>query len=762
MRGRRSNLAFRIGPAGFAAMVATLLCVPAKAAGADLPEESDDGAKASEKVAPETVENAEKRTPNRLAKEKSPYLLQHQYNPVDWYPWGDEAFEKARRENKPIFLSIGYSTCHWCHVMERESFEDEEIAAYLNKHFVAVKVDREERPDVDGVYMDAVTAITGRGGWPLSAFLTADRLPFYGGTYFPPRAGARGAQMGFLELCQKVVEVWSTNRAQIETSANQLRTMIENQSTVATGSATVEPKLVRRAYDALVANYDPEHGGFRGPPRHAPKFPRTSVLDLLLRYAQTKDAQSKQTAADALEMVFTSLDKMIHGGIRDHLAGGFHRYSVDRIWLVPHFEKMLYDQALIARTLVDAYRISRNQQYLAVAREIMDYVRGRMTGPSGELYSAEDADTNHVEGLTYTWTRKEVLRVVGSEDGESFCAYYGITPEGNFEEGGEHVNILSIPDPSAFARIAAERKLSEAELSDRFAAARARLLAVRDERPQPLRDDKVLTAWNGLGISALAYTYQVTRDEVYLTAAQRAAAFVKEHLAEGGHLKRRYRAGEVRFPGYLNDYAFLADGLLDLFESDFDPRWLEWANRLAGTLLSDFLDSESGTFFTTSAHQEKLIVRQREFYDGAVPSGNSVALSVLLRLGQYTDDAKVLAAARKLEGAAAALAVRAPASYPALLCAAYYRMAEPKQLVIAGDAASTASWRDAVYDRFLPAKILVRVPGGGANAKLAALVPLVEGKLAIAGSPTAYVCRDKVCKLPAKELDTFLKQLAAP
>ena len=696
-------------------------------------------------------EKSSKKRANRLLKEKSPYLQQHAYNPVDWYPWGKEAFEKAAKENKPVFLSIGYSTCHWCHVMERESFEDEKIAKFLNEHFVCVKVDREERPDVDGVYMDFVQAMNQRGGWPLSAFLTPKGKPFFGGTYFPPDT--------FLQLVGRVHEVWGAQRGKLEKQADNIATHLQGVAGRFLREGKLAANVCDGVFDYLDQAFDVEQGGFSGPPRWAPKFPRTSNLDFLLRYAK-RTGNSK-----AAEMVYTTLDHMIRGGIQDHLAGGFHRYSTDREWLLPHFEKMLYDNALISRTLLGAYRFSGRRRYLDVAKSTLDYVLTRMTDPAGGFRSAEDADTNHLEGLTYIWSRAEVLEILGKEDGELFCAFYGVEAEGNFEEERpdpefpEHQNVLheSTTDIPSFAKA---HELSVEDLHKKLAASRAKLLVVRDKRPQPFRDDKILVEWNGMMISALSHAFQVTGEEKYLTAAQRSASFIEKTMIEKGRLRRRFKDGEVRIDGFLEDHAFYIDGLLDLYESDFDRRWLELARKLGKDMISSFWDKKNGAFFSSAEHHEDLILRRKEFYDGAVPSGNSVAFLDLLRLHELTQDkafVEPIAKFKQIACCGACLCI----GIVRCLVGGLARRFDPNWTKVqrkCDDSATKAMLAD-VRRRFLPGKVVLYAPTGEAADGMKELAPLLESKLAIGGRPTAFVCRQQVCQLPARDPDALTKQL---
>jgi hypothetical protein len=704
-------------------------------------------------------EGKRERQANRLAGEKSPYLLQHAHNPVDWYPWGTEAFEKARREDKPVFLSIGYSTCHWCHVMERESFENEAIAAYLNEHYVSIKVDREERPDVDQVYMEAVQRFTrGNGGWPLSVFLTPAGKPFYGGTYFPPADDPRRGP-GFLSLLKEITRAWKEKRDLLDKQAEEFTRLLAQEAQEVKEGAPLQKGLLNLAFRAFRKSFDEVHGGFAGDR----KFPRTVVLDFLLKYSVTRAAKEDGTSIQAAQMVYFTLDAMIRGGIRDHLAGGFHRYSTDRLWLLPHFEKMLYDQALIARTLAGAFRLSGNESYRRVARETMSYVLSRLGGPDGELYSAEDADTEGVEGKTYTWRRDEILKVLGKEKGERFADFYGALPEGNFEEGGPGASVLHETLAGGVAELAQKLQKPVEEVSRDIEASKALLRAERDLRPQPLRDDKVLVEWNGLAISALAHVYQVTEDEMYLNGARRAARFILERMTREGKLLRRFRQGEAAVDAFLEDYAFLIDGLIDLYESSFESLWLEEALRLGKEMLHFFWDEKGGAFYSSGGRHEALIIKTREFYDGAVPSGNSVAFLDLLRLGEYTGDKAFIEAARRMEKTISLLLSTSPESHPLLLSGASFLLNGAKEIVIAGPAGDpvTLGMVRECHRAFLPEKILLRVGSAAESARLSKAVPLLEGKGPIAGKPAAFVCRQGVCKLPARDLPTFQAQLAA-
>jgi uncharacterized protein YyaL (SSP411 family) len=708
---------------------------------------------------PASEEKGVLRPANHLAREKSPYLLQHAHNPVDWYPWGEEPFRKARAEAKPVFLSIGYSTCHWCHVMERESFENEEIARILNESFVAIKVDREERPDVDQVYLSAVQALFGQGGWPLSVFLTPEGKPFFGGTYFPPEDDpARGR--GFRPLLLLVAKSWKDERKRI---AEGSELMVERlaahfagvgasapaaapSGSERAGGSPLSPALLLMGYQAFQGLYDSGHGGFGA----APKFPRTSVLDFLLALG------SRPGAPEARSMALSTLDAMARGGIRDHLAGGFHRYSTDRTWTVPHFEKMLYDQALIGRTYFDAGRLTGDAKYLQVGREALDYLLARSLHPEGGFFSAEDADSEGAEGKCYVWSRDEVVSLLGEAEGKLLSDYFGVTAEGNFEESRR--SVLTLPyGPEEFARRAG---LEPRELSERLAEGRARLLEARNRRIQPLRDDKVLTDWNGLTISALAIGYQATGEARYLAAAGRAADFVGKRMVAGGRLLHRFREGEAAIPGFLEDHAFLVAGLLDLYEAGLELPRLREAIRLAREMVKLFWDPKSGGFFQTGPDHPALILRKKEFYDGALPSGNAVAYLDLLRLSELTEEPEFRAKAAALEGLWPSLLAEGPTEHPKLLLALAYRLAPPRQIALAG-AAGDPRLKEMVREvqrRYLPAKVLALLePGSAAEAR--ALLPFLAGKEPLEGKPTGYVCRGGTCKLPAKDLAALKKEL---
>ncbi|MBI4340873.1 MAG: thioredoxin domain-containing protein [Candidatus Omnitrophica bacterium] len=689
---------------------------------------------------------------NRLIHEKSPYLLQHAHNPVDWYPWGPEAFEKARQEDKPILLSIGYSTCHWCHVMAHESFENAEIAELMNRWFVSIKVDREEHPDVDHIYMSAVTRLAGQGGWPLTVFLTPDLKPFYGGTYFPPER--RWQMAGMRELLPAVAQAWSARREELVTSSEQLTAALQPPAGPSASADAITPALLEAAFNQAVGEFDAAHGGFGA----APKFPRPHELSFLLRYA------ARRGSAQARQMAETTLEHLARGGIHDHLGGGFHRYSTDAEWLVPHFEKMLYDQALLALAYLDAYRLTRRPLFAQTARGIFEYVRRDLTDPHGGFYSAEDADSEGEEGKFYVWSLEEIRQALGPEEGARFAEAYGVTAGGNFSaEGGGGKSILHLP-----------QQINETQL----ASARQRLLDARSRRLRPHRDDKILASWNGLMIAAFANGAAALDEPQYLDAARRAAAFVWERLTrEDGpldsardrgerakrvepRLLRRYRDGEARYPGTLEDYAFLSDGLLELYEAGGETVWLSRAVELAEAMIQQFWDEEGGGFFLRDKEQEPLIVRAKEIYDGATPSGNSIAVGVLARLGRLTANQRFEQLSRRALEAFSAPLAQAPFGFPQMFSALDFALGPTQEIVIAGppsDAGTQRLLRE-VRRRFLPRAVLIHKASTEADP-VESLVPYVKTQGMVGGRPTAYVCQGYVCALPATSVEALAAQL---
>ena len=701
---------------------------------------------------------------NRLLLEESPYLRQHAHNPVNWFPWGEEAFDEARRLGRPIFLSVGYSTCHWCHVMERESFEDQEIAAFLNRHYVTIKVDREERPDVDAVYMSAVQQLTGSGGWPMSVWLTPEREPFFGGTYFPPRDGARGTRHGFLTLLRELDETYRKEPERVGRAARSLVEAVRRdmEGTPEGGAgrrgegdgeldAIPGRQSIERAVDYFKRAFDATHGGLR----RAPKFPSNVPIRLLLRhYHRTHDV-------DALNVALVTLERMAGGGLYDQLAGGFHRYSTDAEWLVPHFEKMLYDNALLVVAYVEAYQLT-GQPFLArVARETCDYVLREMTAAGGGFFSATDADSEGEEGKFFVWTEAEIREVLiagGLDphgDLETFLQHYDVTPEGNWEG----TTILRVPKPNE-------------EVWQRLGRARDLLYARRLSRVPPSRDEKILGAWNGLMISALAVAGRVLGEARYTEGARRAADFVLEHMRDPqGDLVRSFksRAAAARTStstssglGFLDDFAFVTAGLIELYQSTFEPRYLREALRLANATEQHFADPGGGWFMTGAAH-EALIARERPAYDGAEPSGASVALMNVLRLGTYTDDSRWRGIAeRGFRSLAHVLGDRSVLLTEALLALDYY-WDEPREIALVWPETRTRSAAAPFLAALARTYLRSFVLAGGSPSELAALgdtVPFVGGKLTRANHVTAYVCRQGTCALPTDDPDAFQAQLA--
>ena len=688
---------------------------------------------------------------NRLAGETSPYLLQHAHNPVDWYPWGEEAFAKAKAEDKPILLSVGYSACHWCHVMAHESFEDAETAALMNDLFVNVKVDREERPDVDDVYMHAVQMLTGRGGWPMTVFLTPDGKPFYGGTYFPPED--RHNIPAFPRVLTSIAAAYRDRPAEIVKSTAQIVSRLEQLDQREPTAHTLDAAALETAADALARHYDAEHGGIG----QAPKFPNSFVFTLFLRTAHTTGRRRY------LDMTTFTLRKMAQGGMYDHLGGGFHRYSVDARWLVPHFEKMLYDNALLSRLYLETYQASGEDFFRHVAEDVLDYVVREMQSPQGGFYSTQDADSEGREGKFFVWERDEVMRLLGEDAGEVFCRYYDVTDEGNFEG----FNILH--PTLEFAQLAKLFRRDVDDVTRLIAEARQTLFRVREERVKPGRDDKMLTAWNGLMISAFAEAARVLDRPDYLAAARRGVAFVLTHLSrqEDGSLRllRSYKDGQAKFNAYLDDYACFAAALLDVYEAGFEAEYLDRAVGVTDAMLAHFWDAEAGGFFYTSADHETLITRSKSSFDGSVPSGNSVAAGVLLRLYHLTENAAYLTKAETLFKLFYDPMQQNPFGFANLLCAFDFYARKPKEIVLLADpaAADTRSLLRNVHRLFVPNKTVRCIDPLGADHDGRPQLPsfLADAPAAGPDGPTAYVCHDFTCSLPTVDWDG-LRALLVP
>jgi uncharacterized protein YyaL (SSP411 family) len=678
--------------------------------------------------------------PNRLIGETSPYLLQHARNPVDWYPWGEEAFNRAVQEDRPVLLSIGYSACHWCHVMERESFENEYIASIMNEYFVNIKVDREERPDLDAVYMEAVQAMTGRGGWPLTVFLAPDKKPFFGGTYFPPED--RQGMPGFPKVLKTVVQAYRTRRGEVKAAADDVITHLNRSQEVQRSVEPLTTEIIQAAFNRLKSEFDKHNGGLGT----APKFPQPMIFEFLLQY------HYRHGNDEALAMVEHTLHNMAKGGIYDQIGGGFHRYSVDNHWLVPHFEKMLYDNALLARLYLHGYQATGKPLYRRIVEETLDYVLREMQDAEGGFYSAQDADSEGVEGKYYVWTPGEIMEALGEDDGQIAIKYFGVTDHGNFE--GSNILNQVIETES----LATELGLSADEIEARIAGIKARLREKRAQRIAPYLDSKVLTDWNGLMLSSLAEAALVLDREDYLQEAINNANFLMDTMLDRDVelLKHAYKDGHAKIPGYLLDHALLCDGLLSLYEATFDPRWLNSARKLAAAMISQFWDDAHGCFYDNGDRQEVLVVRPRNIFDNALPSGSAMAASVLIHLARLTDS-------REYEKLAAAairsvhdFLTRYPSGFSQWLCDLDLYLSQPKEIAIFGRLhdPATKSLIKVIKQRYLPGAVLAGLspdqsaPDNG--------IPLLRDRDMIDKKPTAYVCESYVCQTPVTDPEALL------
>jgi hypothetical protein len=679
---------------------------------------------------------------NRLAGETSPYLLQHAHNPVDWYPWGPESLERSKAEGKPIFLSIGYSACHWCHVMERESFEDPQIAALMNEHFINIKVDREERPDIDSIYMAAVQAMTGHGGWPMSVFLTPEQKPFFGGTYYPPTD--RRGMPGFPRVLLSVSKAWGDRRDEIVASAAEMTEQLSAMSAVPSASeGSLDHQLINRGVHALTRVFDATHGGFGS----APKFPHPMDLRVLLRhFARTNDPQS-------LQMVRLTLDKMARGGIYDHLNGGFARYSTDERWLAPHFEKMLYDNALLITVYLEAYQVTREPEYARVVTETLDYILTRMTDPEGGFYSTEDADSEGVEGKYYVWSSAEIAEILGEERAKTFANVYDVSTHGNWEE----TNILN--QPKTWPQIAALLGKDESELRAEMAECRAALLKVRETRIPPGKDTKILTSWNGLMLAPLAEGARILGQERYLDAARKAAAFLLDKMVESdGRLLHSIRDGRAKLNAYLDDYANLIDGLTRLFEASGESQWIQAAVKLADVMIREFHDASEGSFFYTGENHEALITRTKELYDNATPAANSMAATALLRLGALTGREDLYAMGLAAIESVRVIMEKAPTASGQALIALDFILATPKEFAIVANPndGELRAVLETLASKFIPNKVVAPGTLGAIPTEVGLLAdrPMKDGRV------TIYVCEKMTCKAPVVGVAGLLGVLA--
>ncbi|MHC1578531.1 MAG: thioredoxin domain-containing protein, partial [Dehalococcoidia bacterium] len=670
--------------------------------------------------------------PNRLVNEASPYLRQHAHNPVDWYPWGAQAFERAQIENKPVFLSIGYSTCHWCHVMAHESFEHPEVARLMNETFVSIKVDREERPDIDNVYMSVCQLMTGSGGWPLTIIMTPDRQPFFAATYI-----ARNSQfglLGMLELIPRIRELWSTKRDEALKFSDGIATLLR-QTSQDTRGEELDGTMLDRAYQELAKRFDGQHAGFGD----APKFPTPHNLLFLLRYWKRRGEKA------ALDMVEKTLQAMRRGGIYDHVGFGFHRYSTDSQWLVPHFEKMLYDQAMLAMAYTEAHQATGNEDYEKTAREIFTYVLRDMTGPEGGFYSAEDADSEGEEGKFYLWDQEEVRRAVGNGELDFVAKIFNIEKDGSFAEGaiGEKSGVNIVHLKKSLEELASDFSLSQHDLQEHLEAVRQKLFVYREKRVHPMKDDKILTDWNGLMIAALAKAAQAFDEPEYAEAARRAADFVLGNMRQpDGRLWHRYRDGQAGIQANLDDYSFLVWGLLELYEANFDTRHLEVALELNSAMAKHFWDEGGGGLYLIPDDGENLLIRKKEIYDGAVPSGNSVAMLNLFRLGHMTATPDLEKKAAAIGRAFSGSVKQSPSAYTQLMVALDLKIGPCHEVVIAGSARSidTKAMVRALRMPFLPNKVVLLNPGEQESPEIAQLAPFVRNQTSIEGKATAYVC----------------------
>ncbi|MFX0097020.1 MAG: thioredoxin domain-containing protein [Candidatus Hodarchaeota archaeon] len=688
---------------------------------------------------------------NRLISEKSPYLLQHAYNPVDWYPWGSEAFERAKKEDKPIFLSIGYSTCHWCHVMEKESFEDPDVAKLMNEAFVNIKVDREERPDLDAIYMTVCQMMIGRGGWPLTIIMTPDRKPFFSATYIPKER--RFGRIGMKELIPHIRELWRSKKEEAIDSAEKIVSLLIRARTSLSVKDLGETTL-SLAHESLQIGFDEEYGGFR----HAPKFPTPHNITFLLRYWKRSGKK------EALEMAEKTLKSMRLGGIYDQIGFGFHRYSTDRIWLVPHFEKMLYDQAMLTMAYAEAYQATGKKEYRQTAREIITYVLRDMTGPEGGFYSAEDADSEGVEGKFYVWTEEEVRKVLTKEEADLVRAVYNVKKEGNFAEEGTRTltgkNILHLK--KSLPEITSELKIPLPKITETLESARQKLFSAREKRIHPHKDDKILTDWNGLMIVALARAAQALNEPEYLDSAVKAAEFILKKMTDSkGRLYHRYREGDAAIPAFIDDYVFFIWGLVEIYESGFEVKYLREALRLTEDMIKHFWDEGVGGFYFVADDGEDVLVRKKEIYDGAIPSGNSAAMLVLLRLSRMTGNTDYEDKAAQIARTFSGNVAMAPEAYTQLMSALDFAVGPSYELVIVGDLKErgTKAMLRAVRNKFIPNKVVLFRPAGVESPEIAKLAGFTGPLFAKNGMATAYVCKDYKCDLPTTDTEKMLELL---
>ncbi|MCS6873908.1 MAG: thioredoxin domain-containing protein [Pyrinomonadaceae bacterium] len=674
---------------------------------------------------------------NRLINETSPYLLQHAHNPVDWYPWCEEAFERAKAENKPVLVSIGYSACHWCHVMERESFEDEETAKIMNENFINVKVDMEERPDVDQVYMTFVQATTGSGGWPLNVFVTPDKKPFFGGTYFPPED--RYNLPSFRKVLLAVAQAWKNNREEILRSSEQIIQQIKEATRLESTTDHIKAEISEIAFEKLSKSFDEKNGGFGG----APKFPPSMTLEFLLRYHRRTKNQK------ALQMVVKTCQKMAMGGIYDQIGGGFHRYSVDSIWLVPHFEKMLYDNAQLTRIYLHLYQITKDDFFKKIATETLEYIEREMLHPEGGFFSTQDADSEGEEGKFFLWTFDEIELLLGEENAKIFCFYYGVTEDGNFE-GKNILHIKYTPEEAAEIL-----KIPVEKLNETVEQGRKILFSEREKRVKPNRDEKIITAWNGLMMATFAEAAAILSKERYLEIAQRNADFLISNLIKDDQLLRTWKDGKAKLNAYIEDYANLAEGLIELFQINSELKYLKMAEFLAEKMIEDFWDRTEGGFFFTSHDHEQIAFRQKDFQDNATPSGNSVAAELFLKLSKFTGKSEYENYSVSIFKKVATQIIRYPNAFGRMLSAIEFYLAPKKEIIIIGSEGNPL--QKYLWSVYLPEKIAICIEAP--TDELISSLPILEEKKQIEGKPTAFVCQNFVCEKPVTELEEFRRQI---
>jgi uncharacterized protein YyaL (SSP411 family) len=674
---------------------------------------------------------------NRLINETSPYLLQHAYNPVDWFGWGDEAFEKAKSEDKPILLSIGYSACHWCHVMEHESFEDPETALLMNENFVCIKVDREERPDVDQIYMNYIQVTNGHGGWPLNVFLTPDQIPFFGGTYFPPVN--RHNMPSFQRILLSVAEAYRKKRAELLASATEVLSEMRRIGLTESGTGNLSADILDSAFLSFTRSFDTTNGGFG----QAPKFPPSMALEFLLHYHyRTKDEK-------ALEMVEKTCRKMANGGMYDQLGGGFHRYSVDAVWLVPHFEKMLYDNAQLAQIYLHVYQATKDDFYKRIAIETLEYIKREMLDSNGGFYSAQDADSEGVEGKFFVWTLDEIEEILGAEDARLFGYHFDVSEQGNFEEA----NILNVRQ--SVKESAEQLKVTPEELDESLVRSKQKLFVEREKRIKPLRDEKILTAWNGLMLSAFAQASAILERKDYLEIAKKNADFILENLQNDQLLLRTYKDGRAKLNAYLEDYANFADALLELFQVSGETKYLREAKRLADLMLQEFWDENGGGFYFTGNSHEELVLRSKDFYDNATPAGNSVATALLLKLSKILGDENYEKYGVTILRLVSSQVRRYPQAFGRILSALEFYLNPTKEIVVIGEKGNELEKE--IWQEFLPGKVVILAEKDNVNDEF---LPLLKGRKMIDGKATAYVCENFTCQQPVTSVEELILQLS--